>query len=53
MLLESYRELLQAIKRTAAEVFSAATTEEDVCKLEQAIYDEINRVAEAKIAKLS
>lgn len=52
-MMESYRELLQAIKRTAAEVFSAATTEEDVCKLEQAIYDEINRVAEAKIAKLS
>lgn len=52
-MMESYRELLQVIERAAAEVFAAATTEEDVCKLEQAIYDEINRVAEAKIAKPS
>jgi transcriptional regulator with GAF, ATPase, and Fis domain len=51
--MESYRELMQVVERVAAEVFSAATTEEDVCKLEQEIYDEINRVAAAKIADLS
>jgi len=51
--MESYQELMQVIERAAAEVFAGATTEGDVCKLEQAIYNEINRVAEAKIAKLS
>lgn len=49
----SYRELLQMIERSAAEIFAAATTEEDVCRLEQAIYDEINRVAAARIAELA
>lgn len=49
----SYQELLQVIERAAAEIFAAATTEEEVCKLEQAIYNEINRVAAARIAELS
>lgn len=47
-----YQELLQVIERSAADIFAAATTEEEVCKLEQAIYEEINRVAAIKIAEL-
>lgn len=51
--MESYRELQQVIEQSAAEIFAAATTEEEVCELEQTIYDEINQVAAARIAELS
>ena len=51
--MESYRELLQVIEQSAAEIFATATTEDEVRKLEQMIYDEINRIASARIAELS
>ena len=48
-----YRELLQVIEQTAAEIFTAATTEGEVCELERAIYDVIESVAAARVAELS
>lgn len=50
--MESYVALLQEIADAAASVFSTATTEAEVCDLEQAIYEEIGRIAAAKTADL-
>lgn len=49
--MDGYHESLKAIEKAAAEIFATAETEEEVCKLEQAIYDEINRIAAARIMK--
>jgi hypothetical protein len=51
--LGSYEALLQAIADGAAAIFAMATTEAEVCDLEQAIYEEIDRIAAAKTADLS
>lgn len=49
----SYEALLQTIADGAAAIFAMATTEDEVCDLEQAIYEEIDRIAAAKTADLS
>lgn len=49
----SYEALLQAIADGAAAIFAMATTEAEVCDLEQAIYEEIDRIAATKTADLS
>lgn len=36
-----YEHLMSMIKQAAARIFELADTEEEVCTLEQAIYDEI------------
>ncbi len=51
--MESYEALLQAIAVAAAAIFATAATEAEVCELEQAIYEEIDRIAAVKIAELS
>lgn len=53
MWLESYEALLQAVAVAAAAIFATAATESEVCELEQAIYEEIDRIAAVKIAELS
>ena len=40
-----YEELMDTIRRTAARIFEYAETEEEVCRLEQAINHEIMYVA--------
>lgn len=40
-----YEELMKAIKRAAARIFEFAETEEDVCRLEQAIHHEVMYLA--------
>ena len=49
--MEGYQELMQSIRSTASEIFATAKTEGEVCELERMIYDEINRIAAAEIAK--
>ncbi|MDB8431479.1 hypothetical protein PNE94_24875 [Escherichia coli] len=51
--MDGYQELLHAIANAAAAIFAEAKTETEVCELEQAIYEEINQVAAARIAELS
>ena len=41
-----YEELMDTIRRTAARIFEYAETEEEVCRLEQAINHEIMYVAD-------
>jgi GAF domain-containing protein len=53
MWLESHEALLQAVAVAAAAIFATAATEAEVCELEQAIYEEIDRIAAVKIAELS
>lgn len=48
-----YRELLGAIEKAAAEIFETGETEEDVCRLEQEIYEEISMIASARIEELA
>ena len=40
-----YEELMRAIKSNAARIFEFARTEEEVCRLEQAIHHEIMYLA--------
>lgn len=49
--MESYQELMQSIRAAASEIFATAKTEGEVCELEQKIYDVINKIATAEIAK--
>lgn len=51
MSMESYQELIQSIRAAASKIFATAKTEGEVCELERMIYDEINRIAAAEIAK--
>lgn len=51
--MDGYQELLHAIANAAAAIFAEAKTETEVCELEQAIYEEINQVAAARIAEPS
>ena len=51
MSMESYQELMQSIRAAASNIFATAKTEGEVCELERMIYDEINRIAAAEIAK--
>ena len=53
MFMESYQELMKAIRDAATEIFATAETEGEVCELEQQIYDVINRIAAEGIAELS
>lgn len=48
-----YEELIRAIRETSAEIFSMASTEEEVCELEQQIYEVVNRIAAEGIAELT
>ena len=51
MSMESYQELMQSIRSAASKLFATAKTEGEVCELERMIYNEINRIAAAEIAK--
>lgn len=51
--MDSYQELLQDIADAAAAIFAEAKTETEVCELEQAIYEEIDKTAAVRTAALS
>lgn len=44
-----YQELMQAISSAAEAIFASAKTEDDVCALEQVIYNMINDAARASM----
>ncbi len=49
----SYQELMQTVASAAAAIFAEAETEAEVCELEQAIYEVVDRLVAARIAELS
>lgn len=53
MIMDDYQQLLEIVRDAAAAIFSAATTEVEVCELEQAVYEEIDQIAARRTADLS